>query len=183
MSMNAVVLKKIKGDKHYKGTYIHFDGEPGNTGHMLLINYSDSAKLDRLIKKGAIRSLGPDLGTTKYTDLEGMPIIVSDPEEVKRKWSAVDWIYVWEHGSWRAIDGHSLNNMPIESAIGSYKMKSSTTLDNFILQTMKIYRIPRKHFDKLKRAVLMDYEDEEGDILNVITRADVIEIADASLGD
>jgi hypothetical protein len=57
MSTNAMIYAKQK-DNSVKGVYLHWDGYPGWAGDMLLNNYTDDEKVQKLISLGALSVLG-----------------------------------------------------------------------------------------------------------------------------
>lgn len=101
-------IGKQRNDGSITGIYCHHDGYPEGVGATLKAHYADSAKVNSLLRLGAISSLGTDLDEVvayhrdRGEDLEP-PVVYRDVADVRANASsdmAAEYAYVFVRGEW-----------------------------------------------------------------------------------
>lgn len=109
--------------------YCHWDGYPEHNGRILSQHYTDEAKINRLLKLGALSQLGPEIGRkhdfnkptegwcVAYGRDRGEPNqeaeIVGDVSEIS---GMIDFVYIWEKGAWVCYNDGQVIDLAMESA-------------------------------------------------------------------
>lgn len=117
----------IKDSRGITGIYCHFDGYPEGVGRILLENYDTEDKVNALIAKGDMSSLGTSIKECDFYK-EGPatePYTIPDCEDVREKYYQsgkwVDYSYLFENGEWyftpERIDIKSLKSGNPDDAI------------------------------------------------------------------
>lgn len=124
MSTRSVIAKKT--DSGYVGVYCHFDGDISYNGKILLENYSDETKLDKLLEQGSISSLGKRIGTkhsfndrpknetTFYHRDRGEKLVIhtwKTPYIMMLEMTGCEFFYVWNDGEWFVSEGGSFSKL------------------------------------------------------------------------
>ena len=128
MSTRSYIGKRLpNGD--ITAIYCHWDGYPEHHGRILTQHYTDTAKVDRLLKLGALSQLGPEIG--KKHDFnkptEGWCLAYARDRGEKRQGAFtvselgdltddVDYVYVWDGAEWHCYDDGKLIDLAMESA-------------------------------------------------------------------
>lgn len=61
MSTRSIIAKE-NADGTFTGIYCHWDGYPNHNGVILVREYSDERKINKLMKLGDLSILGPEIG-------------------------------------------------------------------------------------------------------------------------
>jgi hypothetical protein len=85
-----------KNDQFF-GIYCHYDGYPENTGKILLQDYTTPEKIEKLLTRGSIRALNPDIEQSELLDSKVLNFIVLPYDVMER---GIEYVYLWKEGQW-----------------------------------------------------------------------------------
>ncbi len=92
-------------DSTYDAVYCHWDGYEEGVGRTLKENYTNEDKIKELISKGAMATLGKDIGDCEFYSSRGEQIKVHrglSAEELRKKaihnWC--EFLYKFENSEW-----------------------------------------------------------------------------------
>lgn len=128
MATRSYIGKRLpNGD--IKAIYCHWDGYPEHNGRILAQHYRDDAKIDKLLKLGALSILGEEIGRkhdfnkpkkgwcVAYARDRGernvSSTIINDVRELT---DMVDFVYIWEMGAWHCYNDEQVIDLAAESA-------------------------------------------------------------------
>ena len=108
------LIGKIVDYEMVKYIYCHFDGYPEGVGECLTINWKDSRKINALLSKGDLNSLGSKLKDknksnsrlhTQFSEYSENHQLVSKLDYESSSWLEKDWwdieyIYLFIDGKW-----------------------------------------------------------------------------------
>ena len=112
MATRSYIGKRLpNGD--IKAIYCHWDGYPEHNGRILVEHYKDEAKIDKLLKLGALSVLGPEIGKKQdfnkptegwclaYARDRGEPNQEAETlNHISEISGMIDYVYIWEGGEW-----------------------------------------------------------------------------------
>ena len=127
MATRSYIGKRLpNGD--IKAIYCHWDGYPEHNGRILVEHYKDSAKVEKLIKLGALSILGEEIGRKQdfnkptkgwclaYGRDRGEKQSAITVSELSELMGGVDYVYIWDGAAWHCYEDGQLIDLAMETA-------------------------------------------------------------------